>query len=84
MPRTCLWSVVSEWHGSLQDEGYLAKILVSDGAKDIPVGTLVAIVVDDKDDVRRAISMASMPTRHSHATLYLAGVDLIALPPHGV
>ena len=35
-----------------QDEGYLAKILVGDGAKDIPVGTLVAIVVDDKDDVR--------------------------------
>jgi hypothetical protein len=30
----------------------LAKILVGDGTKDIPVGTLVAIVVDDKDDVR--------------------------------
>lgn len=42
-----------------QDEGYLAKILVGDGAKDIPVGTLVAIVVDEKDDVRSRRSHTS-------------------------
>lgn len=34
-----------------QDEGYMAKILVAEGTKDIPLGTLVAIVVDEKDQV---------------------------------
>ena len=38
-----------EWEA--QEEGYLAKILQPDGAKDIPVGTVVAIVVEEKDDV---------------------------------
>ena len=38
-----------EWEA--QDEGVLAKILVGDGAQDIKVGTLVAVVVDDKADV---------------------------------
>ena len=33
------------------DEGYIAKILVAEGSKDVPLGTLVAIAVDDKDDV---------------------------------
>ncbi len=46
-----------------QDEGYLAKILVGDGAKDIPVGTLVAIVVDDKDDVRTGLVHDPAPAR---------------------
>ena len=35
-----------------QDEGYMAKILVAEGTKDIPLGTLVAIVVDEKDQVQ--------------------------------
>ena len=39
-----------EWEA--QDEGFLAKILVADGAKDIAVGTPVAVVVDDADSVR--------------------------------
>jgi len=33
-----------------QDDGYVAKILVAGGTKDIPVGTTVAIMVEDKDD----------------------------------
>eukprot|EP00469_Lotharella_globosa_P005518 CAMPEP_0167792462 /NCGR_PEP_ID=MMETSP0111_2-20121227/12575_1 /TAXON_ID=91324 /ORGANISM="Lotharella globosa, Strain CCCM811" /LENGTH=168 /DNA_ID=CAMNT_0007685385 /DNA_START=96 /DNA_END=602 /DNA_ORIENTATION=+ len=33
------------------EEGYLAKILVEEGAPDIPVGTVVAIMVDSEDDV---------------------------------
>lgn len=33
-----------------QDDGYIAKILVAGGTKDIPVGTLVAIMVEDKKD----------------------------------
>ena len=39
-----------EWEA--QDEGVLAKILVGDGAQDVKVGTPVAIIVDDKADVR--------------------------------
>lgn len=31
-----------------QDEGFIAKLLMPDGSKDIPVGTPVAIVVEDK------------------------------------
>lgn len=31
-----------------QDDGYMAKLLVPDGAKDIPVGTPVAVFVEDK------------------------------------
>lgn len=34
-----------------QDEGVLAKILAPDGSKDIPVGTVVAVVVDDAEHV---------------------------------
>jgi hypothetical protein len=31
-----------------QDDGYMAKLLVPDGAKDIPVGAPVAVFVEDK------------------------------------
>jgi pyruvate dehydrogenase E2 component (dihydrolipoamide acetyltransferase) len=34
-----------------QEEGYLAKILLDDGAKDIPVGKPIAVYVEEKDDV---------------------------------
>ncbi|CAO3600086.1 unnamed protein product [Absidia cylindrospora] len=34
-----------------QEEGFLAKMLVDTGAKDVPVGKAIAIFVDDKDDV---------------------------------
>eukprot|EP00467_Chlorarachnion_reptans_P016790 CAMPEP_0114512788 /NCGR_PEP_ID=MMETSP0109-20121206/15182_1 /TAXON_ID=29199 /ORGANISM="Chlorarachnion reptans, Strain CCCM449" /LENGTH=194 /DNA_ID=CAMNT_0001692535 /DNA_START=114 /DNA_END=698 /DNA_ORIENTATION=- len=33
------------------EEGYLAKILVEEGTSDIPVGTVVAIMVDDEASV---------------------------------
>lgn len=38
-----------EWEN--QDDGFLAKILVGDNSKDIPVGTPVAVITDEKDDV---------------------------------
>ena len=34
-----------------QDEGFIAKLLVPDGSKDVPVGTPVAIVVEDQSHV---------------------------------
>ncbi|XP_037070650.1 dihydrolipoyllysine-residue acetyltransferase component of pyruvate dehydrogenase complex, mitochondrial-like [Pollicipes pollicipes] len=33
------------------DEGYLAKILVPAGTKDIPLGKLLCIIVDNKEDI---------------------------------
>ena len=45
-----------EWEN--QDDGFLAKILVGDGSKDIPVGTPVAVITDEKDDVSLATPCA--------------------------
>lgn len=33
------------------EEGFMAKIVVPEGTKDIPLGTLVAIAVEDEGDV---------------------------------
>ena len=35
----------------MQDEGYIAKTFFSDGAKDIPLGTPLCIVVDNEEDI---------------------------------
>ena len=35
----------------MQEEGYVAAILFDEGAKDIPLGTAMAIIVDSKDDI---------------------------------
>ena len=35
----------------MQEEGYIAKILFEAGAKDVPLGAPVAILVDNKEDV---------------------------------
>jgi len=35
----------------MQDEGYIAKTFFSDGAKDIPLGTPLCIVVDSEDEI---------------------------------
>ncbi|XP_072084636.1 dihydrolipoyllysine-residue acetyltransferase component 1 of pyruvate dehydrogenase complex, mitochondrial isoform X3 [Arachis hypogaea] len=34
------------------EEGFLAKILVPDGSKDVPVGQPIAITVEDQDDIK--------------------------------
>ncbi|GMM36264.1 dihydrolipoyllysine-residue acetyltransferase [Saccharomycopsis crataegensis] len=34
-----------------QEEGYLAKVLVEDGTKDLPVGTPIGVYVENADDV---------------------------------
>jgi len=33
------------------DEGYIAKILIPGGSKDVPVGKLCAIIVENKEDI---------------------------------
>ena len=35
----------------MQDEGFVAKILYPDGAKDIDLGEPLAILVEDEDDI---------------------------------
>lgn len=35
----------------MQEEGYIAKLLFAEGAKDIPLGTPIAILVEDEKDV---------------------------------
>jgi pyruvate dehydrogenase E2 component (dihydrolipoamide acetyltransferase) len=38
-----------EWES--QEDGYIAKLLLSDGAKDIAVGTPVVVLVEEPGDV---------------------------------
>ena len=35
----------------MQEEGYIAKLMFPEGAKDVKLGTVVAIIVDNKEDV---------------------------------
>jgi len=37
----------------MQDEGYIAKLLYPAGAKDIPLGSAMAIVVDNEEDIAK-------------------------------
>lgn len=37
----------------MQEEGYLAKILFPEGKKDVNLGTPIAILVDNKEDVSK-------------------------------
>ena len=51
----------------MQDEGFVAKLMYEAGAKDIPLGKVLAILVDDKDDIAafadyKDESVAAAPT----------------------
>ena len=35
----------------MQEEGYVAAILYPDGAKDIELGKIVTVIVENKDDI---------------------------------
>jgi pyruvate dehydrogenase E2 component (dihydrolipoamide acetyltransferase) len=35
----------------MQEEGFVAKLLFPPGSKDIPLGTPIAILVEDEDDI---------------------------------
>ena len=37
----------------MQEEGYIAKLLYPEGAKDVALGKVVAILVDKKEDVEK-------------------------------
>lgn len=35
----------------MQEEGYIAKLLYPEGSKDVPLGKIVAILVEEKEDI---------------------------------
>lgn len=35
----------------MQEEGFIAKLMFPEGAKDVALGTPIAIIVDDEDDI---------------------------------
>jgi len=35
----------------MQDEGYVAKLFYEAGTKDIPLGKILAVLVEDKEDI---------------------------------
>lgn len=37
----------------MQEEGYIAKLLYPEGSKDVKLGEVVAIVVENKEDVQK-------------------------------
>jgi pyruvate dehydrogenase E2 component (dihydrolipoamide acetyltransferase) len=37
----------------MQEEGYIAKLLYPEGAKDVKLGEVVAIIVENKEDVAK-------------------------------
>jgi pyruvate dehydrogenase E2 component (dihydrolipoamide acetyltransferase) len=37
----------------MQEEGFIAKLLYPEGAKDVKLGEAVAIIVDNKEDVAK-------------------------------
>ncbi len=37
----------------MQEEGYIAKLLFPEGAKDVKLGQVVAIIVDNKEDIAK-------------------------------
>jgi pyruvate dehydrogenase E2 component (dihydrolipoamide acetyltransferase) len=37
----------------MQEEGYVAKLMYPEGAKDIALGKVVAILVDKKEDIAK-------------------------------
>lgn len=44
-----IFQATMDWEA--QDDGFLAKIIMSEGSKDVSVGTPVAVVVEEEGDV---------------------------------
>lgn len=50
-PPLCFWQATIEWEA--QEEGFLARILMPEGSKDVAVGTPVAVLVEDEGGERQ-------------------------------
>jgi len=54
------------------DEGIVAKLLVADGADDVPVGTLIAILAEEGEDVAEVSVPSAVPAAAKEATAVVA------------
>lgn len=59
--RLCVSMVQATLEWENQEDGFLAKILVGNGSKDIPVGTPVAVITEEKDDVSLPYQLRTVP-----------------------
>lgn len=80
------------------EEGYLAKILVPEGSKDVPVGRPIAITVEDPDDIQNVAAITGNETevrednsaiqgvasKDSQSQTSTVSVDTSQLPAHDV
>ncbi|WOG87957.1 hypothetical protein DCAR_0207190 [Daucus carota subsp. sativus] len=77
------------------EEGFLAKILVPEGSKDIPVGKPIAITVEDADDIQNVPSNITndsdvkekQPAQQTDDRVQepsSLNIDAAKLPPHAV
>ncbi|XP_050938787.1 dihydrolipoyllysine-residue acetyltransferase component 1 of pyruvate dehydrogenase complex, mitochondrial isoform X2 [Cucumis melo] len=71
------------------EEGYLAKILVPEGSKDVPVGQPIAITVEDPDDINRVLAndvsgATDVKREKNEASTQASSVEINSekLPPH--
>ncbi|KAK9158762.1 hypothetical protein Scep_005336 [Stephania cephalantha] len=70
------------------EEGYLAKILVPEGSKDVPVGQPIAVTVEDQDGIKNLPSNLSSGSdlKEEESTNQNLGTEATStdLPPHQV
>ena len=68
-----------EW----QDDGYLAKLLVPSGAEGVDVGRIVAIMVDNEEDIAAFASFLTRTSLSGACSLLLASriPELVPPPP---
>ena len=68
-----------------QEEGFIAKLLVGQGTKDIPVGKPLAILVEDKASIGAFINFApGVPPTSATNQAPAASKEATSYPPHTV
>jgi pyruvate/2-oxoglutarate dehydrogenase complex dihydrolipoamide acyltransferase (E2) component len=77
-----------------QDEGFVAKLLIPEGSKDVPIGTPVAILVERAEDIAAieqqlgsgggSSSAAASQAAPAAAALLAAAPPAGSFPPHTV
>lgn len=51
LPRSLCVSLIVYSGFEVQEEGYLAKIMVAEGTRDVPLGTPLCIIVEKESDI---------------------------------
>ena len=63
------------------DEGYLAKILVEAGTKDVAIGKLVCIIVENQEDIAAFKDFKDDGTAEAAAPAAPAAAEPVSAPP---